>query len=722
MTERQAKTVIAPRSWLWIGLGAVTAAALVWSARRSRLDERPDAWERPSASPAADAAVPASLALPLTLYNSHLGHLRVAPDRATVLAFGSEGTTLRSTDDGQSFQSVAVPTRAFLTASVADARAGAIVVVGMVGTILRSVDLGQTFASVRVDAKSGFRSIAISADGEQMLAVGDEGMAYVSSDGGQSFVPETTTRTHSLSQVIALPKRKRFIIGGDDGVLLHRDEGGVFRASATPAEGLIIALTVLPDGKIFAGTQKGRIWSSDDDGETWQEVHATDDRKKVVLGFAFDETASVLAAGVRRGALLLSRDRGKTFEQLDAKGSDAATLAWLPRRGFIGVGESGNVLTSDVGGKKWRSQADPALEEPLSMTIHPTTGTVLVVGASGLIARSTDHGQRYQIVRQNLGGSLRSFADGSAAGCLVAAGMGRTVLHSLDGGKRWQRVPLDVPAQVELKSVVFEPKSQALLVAGTSGTLLRSSDCGRRWQPIRATKTELNSLLVLPDSSVIALGTGSRILRSTDAGLTLVEADMEADATLRAAVALSPSEVVAVGDAGRSYRSTDSGKSFQRVQTNTEANLRALAYDPVHRSLWAAGDGGVVLRSSDGGATWKKLEVPTKENLFVIGLHPDGSVVWIGGNRGTVLRTVDQGEHFVSVESDSAQTIRVIAYDPAAKEFVVAGAGGTLLRTVGRTRLVKVDVSLHGRIDAALFHARSSSMFLGGERLVRIGG
>lgn len=720
MTDRHAKGVLAARTWLWIGLGATAAAALVWNARRSRIDDQPDAWQRPSASSASAAPAGSSLALPVTVYDPHLSHLGVAPDRAAVLAFGSEGAALRSTDDGQSWQPVAVPTQAFLTASVVDANTGAMVVVGTRGTILRSVDMGQSFAPARVDTNVGFRAIALAADGGQMLAVGEEGAAYLSSDGGQSFVPEATTLADTLLHVIASPKRKRFIVGGDNGALLLRDEGVGFRALATPAVGMIMALTALPDGKLFAGTQRGQILSSDDDGDTWQEVHAGGERK-VVAGLARDDAGALLVTRLMGGQLLLSSDRGKTFQQQDFEKSGIAVLTWLPGRGFIGVGE-GNVVTSDLRGTKWRNQPAPGLEEPLAMTIHPTSKTVLVAGASGLIARSTDHGQHYRIVRPNLGTLLRSFADASAMGCLVGVGRPAAVVHSFDAGKTWQRVQLDLPKRVELTSVVFEPKSQVLLAGGMSGTLLRSSDCGRRWTPIPGAKNDVSSLLVLPDSSVLALVALSRILRSADAGATFVEAEMEADAILRAAVASSASDVVAVGDAGRIYRSTDGGKSFQRVESGTKATLRTVAYDAVQRALWAAGDAGTVLRSSDGGATWKTLSVPTEENLFVVGIHPEGSAVWIGGNRGAALRTVDQGEHFSSVESGSTQTLRVIAFDPAAKEFVVAGAGGTLLRTAGGERLVKIDTTLDGRIDAALFHAPSGTMFLGGDRLIRLGG
>jgi photosystem II stability/assembly factor-like uncharacterized protein len=303
---------------------------------------------------------------------------------------------------------------------------------------------------------------------------------------------------------------------------------------------------------------------------------------------------------------------------------------------------------------------------------------------------------------------------------LVAVGQAATIVHSLDAGKSWQRVPLDIAPELELTSVVVEPKTRVLLAAGAAGTLLRSSDCGKSWVPIGATSSDVSFLLASESSSVFAFVAKSQALRSTDAGVTFAAADMESDATLTRAVAVSASEIVAVGDGGRIYRSNDDGKSFQRVASGTEANLRALSYDRLLRILWAAGDAGTVIRSSDGGATWKRILVPTEENLFVIGIHPHGAAVWIGGNDGTALRSTDQGEHFTSVPSGSTQTIRVIQFDPVAKEFVVAGTA-TLLRTVDGSRLSKVEANLDGRIDAALFHRASGAMFLGGERLIRLG-
>jgi photosystem II stability/assembly factor-like uncharacterized protein len=727
MSERQPQDSIARKPWLWLALGVPVALGLAWYARGTKVEERTDDFQGTVAARPKAPDAPAALELPLHVYNSHLAHVRVAPDGSAILAFGSEGAAMRSTDDGQSFQSLTVPTRQFLTASVAEPRSGAIIVVGGGGTILRSSDMGQNFLSVRVDTEQSFRAIAVSATGTQeVLAVGDAGMAYVSRDGGRSFEREATPRTDYLSQVVALARRARFIVAGDNGALLVRDQGMGFRdvterSGLTKESGLVMALSVLPSGKLLAGTQSGSIVSSDDDGESWREMYKTG-TDSFVAGFAASDTGTLVAARMRRGDVLLSSDQGTTFEatSITAK-PGVATLSWM-QGSFVGVASDGGVLSSDSTGTRWSSASSPLPEGPLAMATHPLTGTVILVGRSGLIARSTDRGKHYQLINPGLFGSIRAFADNSAAGCLVGVGMSATVVRSLDAGKSWQRQSLPVDPQVELTSIAVEPKSRALLVGGSAGTLLRSTDCARTWAPIRRAKGDVSFVEASESSTLLALPAKSPILRSSDAGVTFAPAAMDADATLKRAVALAANEWVAVGEGGRAYRSTDDGKSFQRVATGSEANLRALVYDRVHRALWAAGDSGTVLRSTDAGATWNRVAVPTEENLFAVGLRPDGDVIWLGGNRGAAMRSADQGAHFESVSSGTTQTIRVIAFDPVTKEFLLTGAAGTLLRTLSGTHIVPVRAPLEGRIDAALFHPASAAWFLGGERLVRLGG
>ena len=340
MPERSRRPVGKP--WIAMGLGGGVAISLVvWTVRRGKPVEKPDDWRPLAAASSVSLSALPPLDLPVHVYDSHLAHLRFVPDGSASLAFGSEGSTLRSTDDGQSWQAVPVPTRQFLAASVADTRAGSVIVVGSRGAILRSEDNGQSFSAVPLDTEASFRAVALAADGGQILAVGDGGVAYVSRDGGRSFAAEATPRSDYLSHVVALPNRARFVVAGDNGALLLRDEGAGWRSvptNLTPQQaGLFMALSVLPSGKLLAGTQGGSVLSSEDDGDTWRETFEASPGS-FVASFHTSETGELIAARMRRGDLLLSMDAGTTFEvsPVGIK-PGVATLDWSPGRGFVGV-------------------------------------------------------------------------------------------------------------------------------------------------------------------------------------------------------------------------------------------------------------------------------------------------------------------------------------------------------------------------------------------------
>jgi photosystem II stability/assembly factor-like uncharacterized protein len=663
------------------------------------------------------------LTLPVRIHNPTLSTLLFDPDHQAVLAMGSEGTVLRSVDDGKSWSNVATATREHLADAAVHAASKSILVVGSRGTLLRGDNAGARFSRVPVATQLSFRAVASTDVDGHIVTVGDDGMAYASTDGGNSFVAESTGTTNYLSKIVAVAGKARFIIGGDLGVLLVRDGKGRWRPIATPAKMLITALAVAADGSVVAGTQDGFILHSADSGETWTAAYKMRE-DMFVIGFDSNPTGSALIGRVRTRELLLSVDQGRSFQQLpfDPK-QGLSRMAWVDGRGFVGLGLLGAVVTSDPTGQRWSLQTAPALASPSSVAIHPMTKTILAVGASGLIARSTDQGRHFEVVRPGLGGILRSMVWNPTKGCLVAAGLDATLLRADDPGTEWTRIPLSIDPRTELTQVVFEPKSEALVASGSNGTLLRSTDCGASWTQIRATTANVAGLSVQREGTLLALVTGGPMLRSTDGGRSYEPSKMDSDASLRRAISAGDGQgIVAVGNDGRIYRSVDDGRSWQRVTSGTTAHLRALELDATTRTLWTAGDAGVVLKSTDGGQSFTQIPTPTSENLFVIGLNPAAGRVLFGGNRGTVLLSEDQGKSFTELDSGSTQTIRVAMLDPVSQEFIVAGSGGTLLRTVGGKRLAKIAGNYEGRMDAALFHPPSGTIFIGGDRLLSLGG
>lgn len=721
MAKRPAPSPPHLQYWRWGTVAAIAIAgftlAIAWPTQHQ--GQGPFEMGSTVTSKISAAPVLNAIKLPIQVFNPDLHHLRLTADGKSILAMGSDGIILRSTDDGKTWENVDTKTRAELIDSAVDSRSGSLTVVGSRGTILTLDAQASNLARIGVNTEKAFRKIAIAADGKQ-LAVGDSGIAYFSRDQGQSFQAEKTGSSQALTTVVPLPKRSRFVIGSEDGTILLRDEPGEWRSIATSSTEKFSALALLPDGALLAGTRDGWLLRSSDDGETWE--HTQKNKSDVaILGFASNPNGSLWLARTPSPALYFSSSKGKKFQPLvpDPK-QELVDLAWLPGRGFWGIASNGETYRSDWVGGAWIRESAPPLDHPLAIAVLPTTHTLLVVGRSGLIARSTDRGKQYQIIHPSLGHSLRAFADNSPAGCLVAVGLKATVLRSFDEGESWERATLYIDPMVDLNSVVVEPKTHALLVGGTRGTLLRSVDCARSFTSIPITPGDLELMLASEPAGIFALMNESAILRSQDGGLTFKPVTMQSKATLRQIVALSSSDLVAIGNKGRIVRSEDKGEHFQDVPSPTTANLHALAYSPVHRTLWAVGDHGTVMNSKDDGATWNLIAVPTEEDLRVVTLGPNGSKIWFGGKRGTVIFSANTGISYTALPTGSSQTTRVIMFDPLSKEFLIAVDDGTLYRSV-ENRLTQISQPFDSSFNIAQFYKPTSAFFLGGDRLIRIG-
>lgn len=704
--------------WL-LGAGALFLGFALLHGRQPGSESRKAAGRpAPSATTSTRELAP-PVTLPLRVANSNLRQLRFMADRQTAIAIGSEGTVLRSADDGQSWQSIETGTHESLRDSAVHTASGTLVIVGSHGTLLRSSDAGQSFSKAALDGELGLRAVTQTAQSGLLVAVGDDGSACVSRDSAKTFLPEPTGTRNSLSKLLALPNGDRVLAAGDNGALLVREERGAWRALSTPVSKGFSALHGLSDGTLLAAAQDGLVLISADQGETWQRALQLGEGA-YVIGFESDPSGSRLIGRTQKGQLLFSGDHGRTFEPLTFEpGQGLAKLTWLEKTGFLGLGVLGARCHSDLSGKGWTIEPAPDLPSPTWLDVAPMTGTLLAVGESALIARSADKGQSYQVVGPGLGSAIRAFAYQPTHHCLVGVGLGATVVKSLDSGQHWTRIASGLDPKLSLTSVVATG-SPGTFVASGSGGVVRSGDCGDSWMPIPATRADLASLLRRGET-LIALGNQTKIERSTDGGRSFHAARMEAASLMRAAAAGAKGALVAVGAAGAIYRSTDDGESFQRVPSGTDVALHALTFDEVDNALWAAGDGGTLLRSADGGASWQKLAIPAKNDLFVISAHPGQRLVLVGGAAGTVLSTSDGGKSFVTLLTNSTGAIRAIAFDPRSNEFFLTGDGGTLLRTVERERLAAIAGNIEGRLDAALYYEPARAMIIGGERLIRVG-
>ena len=206
-----------------------------------------------------------------------------------------------------------------------------------------------------------------------------------------------------------------------------------------------IAIDPSPAHTMYAGTDGGGVWTSADDGDTWNPAGPAN---SMVFSLAIDSAAGTVYAGTSASGALASNDLGATWSVLDSGvdgindpatgcGSIPATVRTLSsamRRPWA-------VGTQD-GGVSW------------SVAGQGFTG----IGSRGVAFDPTD--------------SRRVYA---------GAGVGSMLFKSSDSGRTWSRRFFGSPA-VYVISVAVDSLSPNVVYAGTQNEgIFKSTDYGDTW-------------------------------------------------------------------------------------------------------------------------------------------------------------------------------------------------------------------------------------------------
>lgn len=240
-----------------------------------------------------------------------------------------------------------------------------------------------------------------------------------------------------------------------------------------------LALALSPefaiDGLILAGINGG-VARSDDAGETWQALQFRIPPPLVTclaLSPTFDSDGCVLAGSYEDG-IFRSGDGGRSWAAANFGLFDhnVLCLALSPAfsdDGLAFAGTSSGIYRSQNGGRLWQDLSMPSGDETvLSLALSPG-----FAADGGLYAGTETHG----------------------------------LLHSSDGGKRWQRLQLTDGA---VNSLIVSPgaDSDYRLIAQVDESVLQSQDGGMNWQLLAS--ADVDAVALADDASLlIALADGS---------------------------------------------------------------------------------------------------------------------------------------------------------------------------------------------------------------------
>ncbi|SHN09843.1 Uncharacterized protein SAMN05216288_0569 [Pseudomonas punonensis] len=267
-----------------------------------------------------------------------------------------------------------------------------------------------------------------------------------------------------------------------------------------------------------------------------------------------------LVAVGERGHVLYSDDGGANWTQAKVPTRQMLTAVFFvdEQHGWA-VGHDALIFASSDGGVTWSKQFDDLQREAPLLDVwfkDPQHG--FATGAYGALLETTDGGSTWEDVSDRLDNEdtyhLNAIASVPGAGLFIVGEMG-SLFRSTDDGATWET--LDVPYQGSLFGVIASGEPSGLLVYGLRGHLFRSADGGDSWQQVALTTASggtlefgLANAATLGDGSIVVVGHGGSVLKSTDHGHSFSVFNRPDRISLAGVTAGADGKLVLVGQGG----------------------------------------------------------------------------------------------------------------------------------------------------------------------------
>ena len=263
-----------------------------------------------------------------------------------------------------------------------------------------------------------------------------------------------------------------------------------------------------------------------------------------------------------------------------------------------------------------------------------------VVGAKGLIARSSDEGRTFDAAASAVDVGLNDVA---VRGDYIAiVGDQGTILRSTDGGRSFVRSNYSLRYRdgqgegglVDLYSVQLVDKDGGYIV-GDRGLILVTGNGGASWREQHSgTETQLFHLS-FRESRGWVVGTGGMILHTNDGGRNWYPQRSGVQEDLNRVYFIDDRVGLITGDKGVLLRTENGGATWERVALKVAEPLFGISFVD-KKTGWVVGYGGRVVRTYDGGANWIEQDSATTADLFSVSFYKNRG--YAVGRDGLVMR------------------------------------------------------------------------------------
>jgi photosystem II stability/assembly factor-like uncharacterized protein len=360
---------------------------------------------------------------------------------------------------------------------------------------------------------------------------------------------------------------------------------------------------------LYLGTLTGWIYESWNGGGDWKRLASVGKRDNLALD-------SIVVDSVNSKRILVG--------------------AWI-----LGSSEGGLYISND-GGVNWESEADMRGQSIRSLAAAPSDPKTLVAGTLTGVYRSTDGGERWQLISP-VGSQeiheVESVAIDPANPQIIYAGTWHLPWKTTDGGEHWTNIKQGVIDDSDVFSIIVDPKDPSVVYASACSGIYKSQNGGEKFQKVQGIPSTARRTRVLMQDpqnlNIVFAGTTEGLFRTGDSGATWIRTtgpevivnDVYVDPanTNRILIATDRGGVLASNDGGYSFLPANNGFSARQITSyiGDAAQPATIYVGVVNDKAW----GGVFV-SDNGGLSWSQKSAGLNgQDVFSLGQASDGTVL-----------------------------------------------------------------------------------------------